>query len=64
MHTLTLRLDQRDARTLAWLAAYHSPDKLRGMPFSDVIRLALREARRVAEAEIAVRKQERKKVSP
>lgn len=38
----TLRLDENDAKLLDALAKFLAPDKLRGMPYVEVIRIAIR----------------------
>lgn len=43
-HTMTLRLEYDDAQLLALLSKFYGPDKLRGMPFNDVIRTLIRDA--------------------
>lgn len=42
MHQMTLRLEDDDAQLLALLSRFYGPDKLRGMPFNDVIRTLIR----------------------
>jgi hypothetical protein len=42
-HTMTLRLEDDDAQLLALLSKFYGPDKLRGMPFNDVIRTLIRD---------------------
>lgn len=41
-HTMTLRLHPDDAQLLARLSQFYGPNKLRGMPFNDVIRTLIR----------------------
>jgi hypothetical protein len=43
--TGTLRLSDEDTETLLWLSTKWGGDKVRGLPFSDVIRRALRNER-------------------
>lgn len=48
--TGTIRLSDADAETLVWLSRKLDPKALRGLPFVDVIRHALRSARAEIEA--------------
>jgi hypothetical protein len=42
MIVMTLRLSDEDEAVLDWLAKHRQPEKLRGLPYTEVIRIALR----------------------
>lgn len=48
--TGTVRLNQTDTKTLAWLSRKLDPESLRGLSFADVFRQALRNERARVEA--------------